>query len=148
MKIIFLDIDGVLNNNKTKIIWGIERECVTNLNHILLKTNANIVLISSWRNLIIEGHLKLSGFEYLLRSHGVNCMDRLVGLTPPDDVFFERWNQVEFFIKNTKLEIDSFVILDDCEDFPNYPDNYIQTDALTGLTKKDAEQAIEILGLK
>lgn len=145
MKIIFLDIDGVLNNRKTQIPYGIDISCVDNFNYIIQKTNANIVLISSWRYMIMQGEMKLKGFEYLLRSHGVNCKDRLIGLTSPDEIFYERWYQVEHWIKHTENKIDSFVILDDYEDFPNYPQNYIQTDGYYGLTFEDAKKAVHIL---
>lgn len=145
MKIIFLDIDGVLNNNNTKIPYGIEKECVKELNYILQQTKADIVLISSWRYLIIDGQMKLKGFETMLRTHGVNCLNKLIGLTTTDDILFERWSQVELWYNIHKKDIESFVILDDCEEFPNYPDNFVKTDCQYGLTREDSDFAIEIL---
>lgn len=147
MKIIFLDIDGILNHHDTKIPYGIERQCVQNLNNLIQNTKANIVLISSWRYFIIDGIMTLKGFELLLRSHGINCLNRIIGLTPPDDIIPERNDQIKLWLSATKEHIDSFVILDDCEDFPDYIDNYIKIDGYFGLTNKHVENATKILNI-
>lgn len=53
-KVIFLDIDGVLNcNNTTEIflgITGIEDRLVEKLRAIVNATGAEIVLVSTWRD--------------------------------------------------------------------------------------------------
>lgn len=53
MKIIFLDIDGVLNCASTTECWGdvvgIDSDKVAILNQIIAETGAKIVLSSSWR---------------------------------------------------------------------------------------------------
>jgi hypothetical protein len=145
MKIIFLDIDGVLNHRGNLEIYPIDKGCVKNLNIILQTTKANIVLSSAWRYMIMSGEMQLKGFEYMLRSHGVNCAKKLIGLTPPDDIIPERYEQVAFWLRNTKEEVDKFVILDDFEEFPNYPDNFVHTNWEIGLSLADAEKAIAIL---
>ena len=53
MKVIFLDIDGVLNNLETKdritpMLMGIEDSKVELLLKIVSETNSEIVLISTW----------------------------------------------------------------------------------------------------
>ena len=52
-------------------------QCVAQLNRILEDTQTYIVLISSWRYLILMGDMKLKGFEIMLRSHGIACPDRI-----------------------------------------------------------------------
>jgi hypothetical protein len=53
MKVIFLDIDGVLNSSKTrnprKLPYVAERKLVARLRKLVRSTGAKVVLISSWR---------------------------------------------------------------------------------------------------
>ena len=54
MKIIFLDVDGVLNNihTMTRTVSGccfVEKECLKMVRHIVLETGAKVVLSSDWR---------------------------------------------------------------------------------------------------
>lgn len=53
MKIIFLDIDGVLNCDKTpnprKFPYVVDKKLLLRLNGILQRTRAKVVLSSSWR---------------------------------------------------------------------------------------------------
>jgi len=74
MKVIFLDIDGVLNGHEFcehAKSCGINPECVCELNRIIAATDAKIVLSSAWRYMVHGGALTLKGFEYMLRTHGV-----------------------------------------------------------------------------
>ena len=51
-KIIFLDIDGVLNSetyDKNRTAGAIDPECAKRLNRIIKETNADIVISSSWK---------------------------------------------------------------------------------------------------
>jgi HAD domain in Swiss Army Knife RNA repair proteins len=53
MKIIFLDIDGVLNSDKTpnprKFPYIVDKKLLRRLKKLLKRTNAKVVLSSSWR---------------------------------------------------------------------------------------------------
>jgi hypothetical protein len=53
MKIIFLDIDGVLNccttHNPRKFPYVVDKKLLTRLRSLLRKTGAKVVLTSSWR---------------------------------------------------------------------------------------------------
>jgi hypothetical protein len=53
MKIIFLDIDGVLNCDKTpnprKFPYVVDKKLLLRFNGLLKRTNAKVVLSSSWR---------------------------------------------------------------------------------------------------
>lgn len=84
MKVIFLDIDGVLATNKEfatnrtkfreKYIWakelrvpyGWNKECVQILNEILDETDAEIVISSDWRF-----HWDLDELDKIFKSNGV-----------------------------------------------------------------------------
>jgi HAD domain in Swiss Army Knife RNA repair proteins len=76
-KYIFLDIDGVIATNKTVIhgTWGLTPECQDFLGFILEKTDAKIILTSSWRLNTLEdtiNYMKEQNFRY--------C-DKLIGIT-------------------------------------------------------------------
>lgn len=58
MRIVFLDIDGVLNHSATRgAMWSedeplpipIAPECMARLNRLIAETGAKIVISSSWR---------------------------------------------------------------------------------------------------
>jgi hypothetical protein len=53
MKVIFLDIDGVLNCEKTpnprKLPYIVDKKLLARLKKLLARTNAKVVLSSSWR---------------------------------------------------------------------------------------------------
>ena len=146
--IIFLDIDGVLNSFGDKWPPGeprpqIELDCVKNFNAIIDATDARIVLSSSWRYLIFNGHLSLLGFGLLLRSHGIH--GALVGHTRRDlEDDEERWRQIADWLKEHSGEHGRYCILDD------YPDAFggrpgVRTDNAKGLTAEDAQTAIGLL---
>src|SRR4051812_40049868 len=78
MKIVFLDLDGVLNGHERfeNGYYGIRQENVAELNFLLKSVpTAKIVLISSWRYMLYDS-MTLDGFTNLLLSHGVNCLLR------------------------------------------------------------------------
>ena len=55
MKIIFLDIDGVLNSSNSKTyapsgFHGLESSKLKRVNQIINKTNARVVLSSTWKS--------------------------------------------------------------------------------------------------
>lgn len=92
MKVLFLDIDGVLNGHE----WddeaqscNIRRECVKHLNRVVRETGCRIVLSSAWRYMVHGGQMTLKGFGYMLRTHGLisecGAMNLIVGLTRKDD---------------------------------------------------------------
>lgn len=84
--VLFLDIDGVLNAHQPldpAVMSSIIRaDKVKILNAVLKVTGCQIVLSSAWRYMVHRGEMKLEGFSWLLRSHGV--FNRLVGLTRSD----------------------------------------------------------------
>jgi len=144
LKIIFLDIDGVLYTNtyftflkvferqKTSDKYGFlfDAKCVKNLNEIVEKTGAKIVVSSSWR---------IKGIEFLrncFKDRGINA--DIIDITPIstiDNLYFCRGEEIEqWIIKNGFPE--KIAILDDCSLGDNY-DNwkwFYKTKMSTGLT--------------
>ena len=152
MKVIFLDIDGVMNNNpfivKTQHEEGFQAYmskfdpgCVKNLNRILdAVPDAKIVVSSSWRL-----HYKTnSSLRRLLMENGIDA-GRFVGVTPKRGVHPEaRGNEIELWLREHDI-VESLVILDDDSDMAHLLPRLVQTDIESGLTEKDADKAIQML---
>mgnify|MGYP001559138603 FL=1 len=149
MKIIFLDIDGVLvirspdglslaagHNNRP------HPECIKNLNKILIATGAYIVISSSWR-LVFD-------LPYIRKWAAANgIIDVIIGAT--DTGRDRRGNQIRrwwtrhAYDKDTTGEDKLLIIDDDYDAFEghNYP--YIHTRFETGLTAEHVDIAINLL---
>lgn len=151
MKIIFLDIDGVLNNAtthdskhmKTWPDWpfvGLDKRLVPLLNRLVKATGAWVVLSSTWR----KSHTAFQMEERLI-SAGMDNTVRLVGTTP---VFGgkRRAEIASWIVEHPKL-VDKFVIIDDDSD-ADIEGHFVNTDGTVGLTEQDVDDAIKILGGK
>ena len=153
MKIIFLDIDNVLNC-ATSISncygWvGIDTALVRKLAKIVQETDAKIVLTSTWKDNFIPGAYKQTHNEakYLsnkLRKQGLKVYDKTVDKT------YNRGEGIMNWLAAHK-DVTAWVVLDDhaFDDFYRYKDTilkrWVWTDYMTGLTDDDAKHAIEIL---
>ena len=159
MKIIFLDIDGVLNGHD----WcepaksnRIRYQCIRELNRIIEATGAKIVLSSAWRYMIHGGAMTTTGFEYLFRTHG-SCGVRIIGVTKRDEdtpgydpskgLGDVRSEQIRSWISDESLNIESFVILDDEGEFDKeLMPHLVKCDPGNGMLAEQADAAISILG--
>ena len=168
MKIIFLDIDGVLNaqddfggrskpNPFVGGICGISRSKLRRLKIIVDATGANIVLVSSWKS-CYEDYLK----NYYLKDpndiHGKYLYNKMrsVGLKIMDttnkynhDAGYSRGNEIVSWLEHTKFTIDSWIVLDD-EIFTDYSakgimPHLVKTTWEFGLTDEKMNEAIKKL---
>jgi hypothetical protein len=148
MKILFLDMDGVLNDhshNLSNHYCGIKSECVENLN-LILKTIPNLYLVisSAWRYIVLKGAMTVKGFEYLLLVSGVDCKDKVIGITSSDEEINSRGGQIRVWLNENKHRVSRYVILDDMKfNFNELKLTFHQTNGMVGLTKKDAELVIK-----
>lgn len=158
MKVIFLDIDGVLNSLRCKeYIEGymfVENEKILLLKDIILRTDAKVVLSSTWRygwyamenvkEPDDEDKLNIRMFVALrdkLQEHGISL------LSYTDD-FGRRGDEIKAWLDNWQGEpIESYVILDDFGgvEIRPYCKYLVQTGMSEGLTVKHTEKAIKIL---
>lgn len=164
VKYIFLDIDGVLNsehtlddrsNSNASIICD---QYLENLRNIVEKTDAKLVLSSSWRVYFdkdIDNPINIFGITLLhtLSKHNL----KLHAATPfvKGPFSSERGLEIKSYIE--KHNITNYIVIDDEEfsDFKTHLDmsRFVQTtfgDETTtieteGLNKNVAEKAIEIL---
>lgn len=148
-KVIFLDIDGVLN----VIPQGFDRyggifhqNFVDNLKWIIEETSADIVISSTWR---------LMGFDELLNMWRYRDLPgRVIGITPNRGISVYRGEEICLWLSENK--VDRYVIIDDDDDmlehqFPYFvktSENIDHPDCIDigyGLTRECARKAIEIL---
>jgi hypothetical protein len=158
MYIVFLDIDGVLNNGKFLTYtaehasidpWPnghIDPEAIKHLNWLLEQSDASVVISSSWRII-----LKLVQIREVLNKEGFR--GRIIGSTPNLSHLDTaekpscRGHEIQYWLDNYKREkIEGFVILDDDPDMAHLTDtNFVQTDWYEGLTADKAQEALKIL---
>ena len=164
-KIIFLDIDGVLATPEylKDGQWALNPEKQKLIGEILDKTNAKIVLSSSWRHNTLEKtkeHMASEGFLFNDKLIGVTIrayqwLERGTGihLSIPRGVEIKQWIDTHIHSDNgrnweqKKLGQDfTYVILDDDDDMLlEHKNNFIHTNGEIGLTEDDVSRAIQIL---
>lgn len=139
MKIIFLDIDGVLNNTAC-LSEGVQilHEKVLLLDRIIEATDARVVISSSWR----MGR-DTEYFSEILRLMG--CWRRnVLDLTPEIDG--PRGGEIQAWLDSGLINVTGYLILDDDGDMlDSQKDHFIQTDVRTGLMSREIPKAIAIL---
>ena len=155
MKVVFLDIDGVLNEEKSRSrccgYLGIDDKKVENLALIIKKTNAAIVLISTWKDDWRKADKAHQGMmaNYLdrkLKKQGLAVLDKTKSIDK-NGFHFSRGEGILQYLADNKVE--KYVILDDYQfdyDSCGLSDYYIKMDAFNGgLTEEMANRAIKIL---
>ena len=142
LKVIFLDIDGVMNHETSK--EDMDTDCLYQLKRIVEQTDAYIVLTSSWRMYFLRGDenpIKLY-FENRLKLFGLELYD-----IAPHIGTARRAAEIKQWLKDHK-QFKSYVILDD-NMFPGFQkmsDHLCMTDwSNGGLTAEHAAKAIQIL---
>ena len=157
VKIVFLDIDGVLNyedsTSRNGLYLGIDEKRLRQLKRIVRATGAKIVLTSTWRifyNLDTKEQTEQTG-KYLANKFRRAHL-KVYGKTP-DIYWAHRGDEIKAWLEE-HTEVDQFVILDD-EMFNgyekyNYMQHFIKTIYRTenewaGLTPYLANRAIDIL---
>ena len=152
MNIIFLDIDGVLNNAKFTPsmggqLWdhtGWDTQCLECLDYIIEHLpEVKFVLSSTWRQLYTLKEIEAMFVERL------GYTPNFVGITPihleTDSGWATRGDEIQSFIDNTDMLVDNYVIIDDDSDFKIHQLPYfVQTSWNTGLTLEHAQAVVEL----
>ena len=141
MKVLFLDVDGVLNSDTTVEQWEgymyVDKKKIARLQSILKKTGAEIVLSSTWRT--------RATMQEGLRQAGL----RWCSQTPNLEGYDSRGAEVALWLTEHP-EVERYVILDDIGNgfMDDQRPYFVQTDPAVGLTEKDAKRVISLLGKK
>lgn len=151
MKLIFLDIDGVLNDHSMVIGYcRIEQRLAQLFQSSLEATDAQFVVSSAWRYMVHSGSMTLGGFRNLFWSHGIDGA-RLAGITAKDTNAEQdcRGELIAQWIAENVHEPLSYVVIDDLDlgiSKSGHP--FIQTESNVGLTMRQALEVNDILGWK
>lgn len=156
MKLLFLDIDGVLDGEtfhhgpKDKQGFPFDRidhKCVQRIEKIVVNTGCKVVISSTWRE-----SWDINSFNQLFKDF--NSHVDVFGVTPVHHGNYKnRGSEIYEYLKNNEsalnkrwYEYTEYVILDDDCDMLYYQrNNFIFVDRTVGLTEKDCKQAIMIL---
>ena len=162
-KVIFLDIDGVLNTKwwytqmdkntpKDKYGYAFDPNAVANLKKILDETGADIVISSSWKC------MGLSQLEEMWEE--INLPGKIVGITPNSvsdelllnadidniELFHIRGTEIREWLRKNSKRVSHYVILDDMDNMlPEQQDHFVWIDPDIGITDGNAVQAIMTL---
>ncbi len=162
-KVIFLDIDGVLNTGlwytqmdrntpKDKYGYAFDPNAVDNLKRIIDETGADIVISSSWKS------FGFSELEDMWQDRGLP--GRLIGITPNSvsdemllnadldhmEIFSIRGMEIKEWISKNGKYVSHYVIIDDMDNFlPEQKSHFVKTNPDVGITTEDMERAIIIL---
>jgi len=161
-KIIFLDIDGVLNSNfwdenhQREISDGtlIDEDKVYLLRQIITRTEANIVLHSGWRFWFDKNILPLrkesQRLVEILKRNNIIISD----ITPDFSTEEIRKTKKFSLVKaieiltwlNAHAEVEKWIVIDDlCLHNEEIEKHQLKTNQIVGLTKEDVDLAIDML---
>jgi hypothetical protein len=147
MKIIFLDIDGVLNSQRSfKINRNTGEQIydhpfpyhVKKLNTILEKSGAKIVLSSAWRSM---GRYAVN---QIFKECGI--IEQIFSMTPR--MWVKRGIEIQTWIdSHDELNIESFCIIDDDSDMEHLMPFLVKTKNETGLCEEHIKKALLLLNV-
>jgi hypothetical protein len=145
MRLLFLDIDGVLNstdlmrrggwNNGTR---SLDPECVRRLARIMTESGCAVVISSTWRK-----RESLPRIQEYLGDAGLprELTFRIIGATGDLSKSMCRGEEVGLWLKALGGD-PPFVILDDDSDLEPYLDHLVPVSNTTGLTDADVEEVL------
>ena len=162
VRVIFLDIDGVLNsyfwneNHQTEISDGrlIDIEKIRLLSTLIKNTNAKIVLHSGWKfwfdSALHPLRKEAENLEKLLRQENLMIAD----VTPDHSTEEIKQNKKFSLVKASEIlawldehkEVDKWIVIDDLDlHNPEIEARQIKTDPHIGLTMEDVHKAESML---
>lgn len=162
-KVIFLDIDGVLNTNRwytqmetntpqDKYGYAFDPKAVTNLKRIVAETGADIVISSSWKC------MGLSQMEDMWEDR--NLPGKIIGITPNSisdemllnadidsiELFHIRGEEIKEWLTKYGKQVSNYAIIDDMDNMLSEQESrFVHTNPENGITEEDALKTIEIL---
>lgn len=158
MKIIFLDIDGVLNNAdyyKTKDLSTHHNEQshfdtknVSALNKIISETNAKVVLSSAWRLIKSVDETNQLFKEIGIKAEVISATESLhykdTFKLAPRGLEILKW--IKDNHRTLKNGLENYVIIDDEDDILDIQEgHFLQVDDKVGLTESNADEVIDFL---
>lgn len=145
MKLIFLDIDGVLNSamGKDPYASDMEVEKLKLLKNLIKESKASGVVITSDRRYSkVDMKHKLLAFS----SYGI-CVVGQTRFPNQDDIDDTRGKQILDYLSSSKEEIEKIAILDDNDDGISniFFENFILVNRFYGLNEETYKKALILL---
>lgn len=166
-KILFLDIDGVLNTERQhwhcqmnsiapidRFGYAFDPKAVANLTNILTETGADIVISSSWKSIGLANLVDMWEFRGL--------PGKIIGITPNtvSDEFLLNANldeiellpirgmEIKEWLTDHGKQVSHYAIIDDESGMlPEQQTHFVQTNPQFGITRDDSQRVINILNL-
>lgn len=178
MKLIFLDIDGVLNTKEDSLRRvclynpGLRRFGKTQINpnltgicdlygqlfspsavgwlaHIIRETDAKIVISSTWRYSGLSEMQQMWKYRSLPGEVIAITEDSYRATTGHEDTKYEDWRGAEIDLYLRKNPCEGYCIIDDDRDMlPSQMTHFVHCDAEFGIREKEAKLAIVMLNRK
>lgn len=144
-KVIFLDVDGVLNRCG-KSFNDLEPELVARLVHIVRETGADVCVSSTWRMFpfLLDGRLTPELARHNIFPVGTTpdlCSKKFGGTIWAAST---RGEEIAAWLKDHP-QYTQFVILDDNADMGDLLPHLVRTDSFTGLEDRHVQEAIHKL---
>jgi len=147
LKLLFLDIDGVLNHRTflsavfakhdgDDQINHLDPAAIEHLNRIIDETSCLVILSSAWRM------FGLGQVQQWLRARGFR--HKILWITPTK-ISGIRGQEIDLYLKRLSKQPESFCILDDSHDIDPHKANWVWCDPNEGLTAAKADEAIRML---
>ena len=148
IKVLFLDIDGVLNTDRQQwhcqmngftpvdeFGYDFDHKAVENLATILEETDAEIVISSSW---------KFLGLQTLQKMWKNRKLPGTILDVTPDGK--SKGLEIDEWLRECESQMNGYAIIDDENNMlPEQQKHFVQTNSQFGITCKDAERVITIL---
>lgn len=158
MKLLFLDIDGVLSSGSyilrieeqfDLVENQIDQDAVSLLNKITDATGAAIVVSSTWRLSFLDLPSGLLKIQKFLKSYGIT--GSVIGMTPykMNAIRNQRGKEIQQWLNDNADTfpegIEKFVIIDDDADMGRLKTHLVQTEFKNGLQENHVMEIIERL---
>jgi len=166
-KVLFLDIDGVLNTERQhwhcqmngiapidRFGYAFDPKAVANLASILTETGAEIVISSSWKSI---------GFMNMVKMwENRGLPGKIIDITPNtvSDEFLLNANledmelqpikgvEIKDWLTSHEKQVSHYTIIDDESGMlPEQQPHFVQTNPQFGITRDDSQRVINILNL-
>lgn len=142
MKIIFLDVDGVLSSFGERGLCGLRLDMFA---AVVKQTGAEVVLSSTWRLTQCNEQRRRLRLELCKRGVGMDYH------TPADVDLKTRGDEIQTWLngyRHAQDRVESFVILDDDPNDEMGPlkTHLVKCDGYSGLTNADCEEILRRLG--
>lgn len=152
-RLIFLDINGVLNSDKTDLgpdAAPLDPVNIAPFNRIIEATGAKLVITSDWRFSLSRESIASHFEEAAIRGEIIGMVPDLRGYDPPIDIEVTRGEEIESWLeKSGRTDAEKsdwrFVILDGTSDVEPYGDRHVKTRTEMGLTEADVDRVIAML---